>query len=233
MESDGNMSEWAEQIEQQVDQGWTDPAADIGGRTASAPGHVTPRDDLLPDMVKACPVALCAVDQNRKIHYANAEFQHLVRLCPTLGSTTHIAVRSGSASLDLRAAVIDVIESGEGRTVHISLPDHAHGLSVLVTPLTVQGRVLLSVLPPRALMIDHRQIQRAVRLRWSLSEREAECALLLGQGMPAKRIAEMWGVSLPTIRTHLQSIREKLGVGSSLEAAAMIGNLSRHMGMAA
>jgi two-component system nitrate/nitrite response regulator NarL len=51
----------------------------------------------------------------------------------------------------------------------------------------------------------------------ALSEREREVIVLLGEGLPNKRIAAGLHVSEVTVRHHLTSIYSKLGVGDRLE----------------
>lgn len=53
-----------------------------------------------------------------------------------------------------------------------------------------------------------------------LSPREREVLSLLAEGMPNKAIARHLGVSLHTVRNHVQRILAKLGVHSKLEAVA-------------
>jgi len=52
----------------------------------------------------------------------------------------------------------------------------------------------------------------------ALTPRELEVLTYLGQGMPARGIARVLGISLHTCRGHLKSVYAKLGVGSQLEA---------------
>jgi DNA-binding NarL/FixJ family response regulator len=52
-----------------------------------------------------------------------------------------------------------------------------------------------------------------------LTRREREILRLLAAGKTAKPIAAELGLSVPTVRTHIQHILRKLDVHSSLEAA--------------
>ena len=54
-----------------------------------------------------------------------------------------------------------------------------------------------------------------------LTVRERQVLGLLGEGATSKLIAQHLGISLNTVRTHIQNVRLKLGVSSRLEAAAM------------
>lgn len=54
-----------------------------------------------------------------------------------------------------------------------------------------------------------------------LTPRERQVLGLLTEGATSARIAERLGISPNTARTHVQNVRAKLGVNSSLEAAAV------------
>ncbi len=59
-----------------------------------------------------------------------------------------------------------------------------------------------------------RSVCAAIAAEHGLTPREAEVLALLGRGRTAAYIAETLSVSLPTVRTHIQHIYRKLGVGS-------------------
>lgn len=54
-----------------------------------------------------------------------------------------------------------------------------------------------------------------------LTPRERQVLGLLTEGATSARIAERLGISPNTARTHIQNVRTKLGVNSSIEAAAV------------
>lgn len=60
----------------------------------------------------------------------------------------------------------------------------------------------------------------AHRLAGYLTNRERECLALIVEGHNSSAIAERLGVSVTTVRTHVQSVLTKLGVHSRLEAAS-------------
>lgn len=51
----------------------------------------------------------------------------------------------------------------------------------------------------------------------TLTDREMEVFRLIGQGLPAREIAEKLHVSVKTVDSHREHIKEKLGVGSAAE----------------
>ena len=59
----------------------------------------------------------------------------------------------------------------------------------------------------------------------TLTPRELEVLAYLGQGMPARGIARVLGISLHTCRGYLKSVYAKLGVSSQLEAVITARNL--------
>ena len=54
-----------------------------------------------------------------------------------------------------------------------------------------------------------------------LTPRERQILGLLSEGATPARIADRLGISRNTVRTHIQNVRSKLGVRSTLEAAAV------------
>jgi DNA-binding CsgD family transcriptional regulator len=58
--------------------------------------------------------------------------------------------------------------------------------------------------------------------RFGLTPREVEILHLVAQGKTNKEIAADLYISPLTVRTHLEHIYEKLGVGSRTEAAAFV-----------
>jgi len=68
-------------------------------------------------------------------------------------------------------------------------------------------------------VVDHfRQIQKPASDVEKLTQREQEILELLSKGYYYKEIGETLGISLNTVRTHLQHIYEKLHVQSRTEA---------------
>jgi two-component system nitrate/nitrite response regulator NarL len=60
-----------------------------------------------------------------------------------------------------------------------------------------------------------------------LSAREAEVLRLTAEGCSAAEIAQRLSVAVPTVRTHLANVYEKLGVSSA--PAAVAEGMRRHM----
>jgi len=60
--------------------------------------------------------------------------------------------------------------------------------------------------------------QPSTEARPALTRRELEVLSHLAQGMPARSIARVLGISLHTCRSYLKAVHAKLGVNSQLEA---------------
>lgn len=59
------------------------------------------------------------------------------------------------------------------------------------------------------------------RLASYLTRRERQCLALMVDGRSTGEIAAEWGVSVTTVRTHVQAVLTKLGVHTRLEAATL------------
>lgn len=96
---------------------------------------------------------------------------------------------------------------------------------VAVVELALAGKEMMSPAERHAALSrlrKHRAAQaEALQVFSSLTAREAEALELITLGRGAQEIAELWDVTVPTIRSHIRSILTKLGVSSQLQAAAM------------
>lgn len=64
--------------------------------------------------------------------------------------------------------------------------------------------------------------REAVRLKETLTSREAEVAVLLAWGLPNKTIAGRLSVSEQAVKIHPSNIYAKLGVRTAVEIAALL-----------
>lgn len=77
-----------------------------------------------------------------------------------------------------------------------------------------------------AVLVPRQSESKVVSLsnRWSLTPREMDLAELLQQGLSTKAIAEELGISVHTVRHHIESVFGKLGVRSRTSAAVILAS---------
>jgi DNA-binding NarL/FixJ family response regulator len=69
----------------------------------------------------------------------------------------------------------------------------------------------------------HARAARQSQLFDDLTARERDVLALLASGLDNRRIAAQLGISYATVRTHVQSVLEKIGAHSRLEAVLRAG----------
>jgi DNA-binding CsgD family transcriptional regulator len=73
---------------------------------------------------------------------------------------------------------------------------------------------------------SHRVDGKAIASRFSLTQRQLDCAIMLATGLSSKEIAVRLGISTNTARRHVESIFLKLDVHNRLAAVAKLTALS-------
>jgi DNA-binding NarL/FixJ family response regulator len=82
-----------------------------------------------------------------------------------------------------------------------------------VSPEVTRAAVVFAVKEPR------RMVSMWQATNDALTPRELDIVRLVGRGLGNKEIAEELGVSVATVRTHLNRVYDKLGPGSRVELA--------------
>lgn len=128
--------------------------------------------------------------------------------------STKIVVRTAETSQELMRAALDAGASGY---VHKS-----RGPVVLIEAIrrVVDGEVVVEGSFVHVAVLS--SSDDFARLINSLTPRQYECLELLAEGKGTVAIAHELGVSVMTVRSHIQAILGKLGVRSRLEAATMV-----------
>jgi len=179
-------------------------------------GHVvaattTTRRGLVP-VVRECRPDVCLVDAEFPAEDTDISIAELVRLVP--GTKVVVLTGSGGAKAVRRA-----FDAGAVGFVHKS-----RGLDAVLGALArVQAglRVTADAMEaPVGRTASSRQPQLS-RLAAYLTPREVECLRLLATGLDTATMARRLGVSVPTVRSHVQSVLTKLGAHSRLEAASL------------
>lgn len=100
------------------------------------------------------------------------------------------------------------------------------GVTALIEAIhqVIEGRTVVE-LPPRRRAQVSAAAADVQRLASHLTTREWTCLCLLVRGRGTAEMSAELGISVTTVRTHIQSMMTKLGVHTRLEAAALA---SRH-----
>jgi DNA-binding NarL/FixJ family response regulator len=109
------------------------------------------------------------------------------------------------------------LELGASGFVH-----KTRGVTALIEAIhrVVDGRTVVE-LPPRRRPAPSDPSAEVRRLAAHLTAREWDSLRLVVRGLGSAEMAAEMGVSVTTIRTHVQAVMTKLGVHSRLEAAAL------------
>ena len=93
-----------------------------------------------------------------------------------------------------------------------------------------KGRLVSALLSPPEMngqgVLDLQAFSHQKLERFGLTRREAEILHLVAKGLTNKEIAATLHLSPLTIRTHLEHVYEKLGVGNRTEAATRVPKVS-------
>lgn len=172
------------------------------------------------DWIRRYEAELCLVDIVLRDGSGVAEIAWLHRQYPS----TKIIVRTADTSPETMRAALDAGASGY---VHKS-----RGPIVLVEAIrrVMDGEVVVEGSFARPVASNPEQDEDFLRLVGLLTPRQYECLELLAEGKGTIAIADQLGVSVMTVRSHVQAVLGKLGVRSRLEAASLA---ARHSAMAA
>lgn len=129
---------------------------------------------------------------------------------------TKIIVRTADTSAETMRAALDAGASGY---VHKS---RGHIVLIEAIQRVVDGEVVVEGSFDRPAVSEMEVDTDLQRLIGSLTPRQYECLELLAEGKGTVAIAHELGVSVMTVRSHIQAVLGKLGVRSRLEAATMV-----------
>lgn len=172
---------------------------------------------LLHELGELMPDGVAILDEAAGLIFGNAAFRAAMSGCAGWRDGV-LRLTDPSHDLRLRAALKRVGETGEAVTLELDAQ------TLRLTPADMTGFIRLVAISKDG-VASGAQLAR-LQDAFGLTGKEADTALALSEGMPAGAIARERGVSINTVRTQLQMIREKLGVRSSLAAAAEIRALA-------
>ena len=177
-------------------------------------------------LAEAAPFGVALCDARGRVLDANGSLERLFaadserdvirrEIARAAQSVTALSMLTGSSietaqrvSLELRTL------SSHYKVSAVALDEHWAGHQSSVA-------VLIEPIGPR--MVD----SRILRARYGLTPREIEIAQLLRLGLSSRQIAQELGISVNTIRRHVERILLKLDVHSRTAAAAKLSGTSR------
>jgi DNA-binding CsgD family transcriptional regulator len=176
--------------------------------------------------------AYALIGTDGRILECSAEFERIVRRCPTLGIRGRRLTASGpdKASLD---QFIDraTLEDGTGASpVRIRHAKGHHGLLMRAVRLS-RGRELFARLRPVAMLVlidldgPAADISTELRSGWGLTPREAELAMLLGEGRRLDQAAALLGITEQTARHHLKAIFRRMEIDRQTDLVRLVTRL--------
>lgn len=190
------------------------------------------QDKAFEHLFTELPFPVCVIDALGSYLFENEAFRFLRLKTSHFISGASCRLSRIAIQSDFRAA-IDAVTAGAGqKTFYFPGEDLKSSLWLTLKPGFNAGDVMITVLMPDLLSLDEDVLEQRLRQLFELTAMEAKCAVLLAQGSNAQAIADFRGVSLPTIRTQLKAIREKMNVKTSLAIAAKVSKLGLPFGKA-
>ncbi len=148
-----------------------------------------------------------------------------------------LAVGDADTNATFRKAVTAAGRSRDavdfGRPIHVCRPSGATPYVIRMMPCRQDG-IFLGETPGKVTIIiadparEDARLVGALTAKYDLTPAEAQVALLVRHGHGLGRVAEKRGVSLSTVRVHLQHIFEKTATHRQAELVGLIERLRRH-----
>lgn len=115
--------------------------------------------------------------------------------------------------------------------IRLSGPDNPKGLVLRAVPLSPREDIFDTFRPTAMLTLTDLDEPMKTRRRelvslFSLTEREADVAALIGEGSSTERAAQQLGISYHTVRQHIKAVFGKMHIERQSELVAIIGRLT-------
>ncbi|GEM_PF-5318153 len=172
------------------------------------------------------PMTILAPDGS--ILFANSTMETLLSSDPCVADSSHLHFRQET----LQRALGTVMQGiASGRQTAREVVARTHGGATIMRAIRLsrdRARELDLVAPdPICVIVDgYARLPgiAAARIRheFDLTAREAEVGLALSEGRDIAGIAQWLAISRNTVKTHISSLHDKLGVSTTLAAAARI-----------
>lgn len=177
--------------------------------------------------------AYALLDRNGRILECSAEFEAMVRRSEQLtlreGRLGAIQPSDNARLARLIGAVTQRSDQPLG-SVRVQPPKMLRGMILRAVRLD-RARELFERLRPVAMLVlidldaPVAGIAEELRLAWGLTPREADLAILIGQGCALERAAARLDMGEGTARWHLKTIFRKMGIGRQTELAHLVTRL--------
>ena len=173
------------------------------------------------------------LDNQLKVTFANQPAEKILGQRDGISLTREgrLTASSPGCLAALRKSIEDAkaIRTGQGHgdpgLIKIRRPSGKQPYILAIRPCSFHG---LWTMDPTGIMViindpeaKHRDLSAALMRAFGLTEAEARVAFLLMRGLSPKRIAEVRGVSMPTIRSQIRSLMEKTYVSSQVEFVSL------------
>lgn len=162
------------------------------------------------DAVARIQPDLCLIDR----HFGEEDSVRTIGALLEASPRTRVLMLSADASSE---SVLAALQAGASGYLHKTC-----GISTLTAAISrvLHGEVAVEV-TPSAPARSRPGRDDAHKLAEHLTPRERECLVLLVDGLDTATMARTLSVSPATVRAHVQSLMNKLGVHSRLEAASV------------
>lgn len=193
---------------------------------------ITPliQDKSFEYLMTALPLPVCVINEIGNYVFQNNAFDYLRQKSSHFIIGDNCKLTKRGSNYELFSRVKAVLAGSQQETLYLSNADPDETLWMTLTPTTVSGEVMVTVMMPDLMSLDSAALENRLQELFRLTSMEARCALLLAQGLCAQDIAQARDVSVPTVRTQLKAIREKLGVNTSLAVVAKVSKLGLPLG---
>ncbi|MFL4469980.1 response regulator transcription factor [Tateyamaria armeniaca] len=162
----------------------------------------------------AMPVALIVFDAAGKLLHRNARFEGMAATHPGLEACQNAAARLALDVLRVRRRARYMADAPLNVTSNLSLPCGEVTLSAAQAPWPHGDPICL-------ISIDVKPLVRT----FGLTPREGEVAARMADGLQDKQIARDLGISLHTVRRHVERVLSKTGCQNRTEAALKLKSL--------
>jgi DNA-binding CsgD family transcriptional regulator len=175
------------------------------------------------------------VDASGKVVYANKLAEELLRQGDGLSfrdGALGCASNSSTASLRRLMFLATRSPTPRGGSLRLERPSGRAPLVVTISPVSGRNLERMSLSDPRALVIasmpEHVSGEKARALQdlFGMTPAEVTVTIAIANGGGVKRCAELLGVAVSTVRTHLHRAFEKTGTSRQAELAFLVSQLT-------